>query len=158
MSESSILRFSQFGRNCVSASSRIITRCSSYARLVLSADHSASDDLDVITRLDSVARRAARALRLADIAASVAELQVASGDFRVIVKEFSAASVALRKEATTLRAERLTAAVSSLTGTISSLKALEAAVKGDQDQDVVLAISRLVANAQSLRSQLERPT
>lgn len=121
------------------------------------ADRSTSEDLDVITRLDQVARKAARALRKADITASIGQLQSASADFQAIVKEFSAASAMLRKEASTLRAEKFTAAVSSLTETIASLKLLSQAVVTVDQQNLAPAIAQAVASAQALRELLEKP-
>ena len=121
------------------------------------ADRSSSADLDVITRLDRVARRAARALRLQSIDASIGELEAASAEFRAVVKEFSAASIALQKEAALLRAQRLTEAVGSLTDTIASLKALSQTTAGEGDEKLVAAIAQAVSSAQLLRSLLERP-
>jgi len=121
------------------------------------ADHSTSDDLDVITRLNQVARKTARALRKADIATSIGELQSTSAEFQAIVKEFSVASAALRKEASALRAEKFTAAVSSLTETISSLKLLSQAVASEDQESLAPAIAQAVASAQALRELLEKP-
>jgi hypothetical protein len=121
------------------------------------ADHSSSEDLDIITKLDRVARKCARALRMESIGESVKELQTASADFRVTVKELSAATATLKKEALLLRAEKFNAAVSSLTGAIASLKALSQATAGDDDEKLAVAIAQAVSSAQKLRGLLERP-
>jgi arginine/lysine/ornithine decarboxylase len=121
------------------------------------ADHSSSDDLDVITKLDTVARRAARSLRKEDIARSIAELNAANSEFRAVAKEFSAASVALKKEASKLRAEVFDAAVTSLTETISSLKSLSQVVATDADGKLATAIAQAILSTQELRALIERP-
>ena len=121
------------------------------------ADHSSSEDLDVITKLDRIARKCARALRMESIGESIKELQAASADFRLAVKEFSAAAAELKKEASLLRAEKFNAAVSSLTDAIASLKALSQATAGDDDEKLAAAIAQAVSSAQKLRGLLERP-
>jgi hypothetical protein len=119
------------------------------------ADHSTSDDLATIVKLDSSARKAARALRKANIADSVAELAAASSEFQSAVKEFNAASAALKKEASLLRAEKFTAAVSALTGTISAVKGLTQVVLDQDDPKLAAAITAAVNSAQKLRTLLE---
>ena len=121
------------------------------------ADHSSSDELDVIIKLDRAARKAARALRLTSIQERVTALQAASDDFRAAMKEFSAASLALRKESSLLRLEKFNAAVSSLTDAIASLKALSQATADDGDGPLGAAIDQTVNSAQKLRNLLEKP-
>lgn len=121
------------------------------------ADHSSSEDLDVIAKLDRVARKCARALRMESIADSIKELQAASAEFNLAAKEFSAASAALKKEASQLRLEKFSAAVSSLTEAIASLKALSQATAGDNDEKLAAAIAQAVSSAQKLRGLLEKP-
>ena len=121
------------------------------------ADHSSSDDLATITKLDTAARKAARALRRNDIAARIAELQAASADFQAAVKEFDAATAGLKKEAAKLRAETITAAVSSLTQTIGSLKNLSQAFQSEDADKIAAAIKDAVQSAQKLRTLLEKP-
>lgn len=124
-------------------------------RLDQFADHSSSDDLEAIKRLDRAARKAARALRLDDIAARVQDLQAASADYDDVAQAFGLASAALQKEASRLRAETAGAAVAALTQTIDSLKALQKA-SGD-DARLAAAIAQAVASADQLRGLLVQP-
>ena len=119
------------------------------------ADHSRSEDLATIVKLDSSARRTARALRRASIDQSIAELAAASAEFQTAVKEFTAASETLKKEASFLRMEKFTQAVSSLTETISAVKSLTQVVKAEDDPKLAAAITRAVESAQKLRALLE---
>lgn len=121
------------------------------------ADKSSSEDLDAITKLDRIARRAARAIRLDDATNRIAELQGTSSDFQALAKELGAATAALRKETSTLRAEKFTTAITSLTDAISSLKHLADAVSSDDDSDLSKAITQAMSSAQKLRALLERP-
>jgi hypothetical protein len=121
------------------------------------ADHSSSDDLNTITKLDASARKTARALRKTDIAASVSDLAAASADFQTAVKEFSAGSANLKKEAAVLRAEKFTAAVTSLTDTIATLKSLSQVITSEDGDKVAAAIKGAAQSAQKLRSILEKP-
>ena len=122
------------------------------------ADHSSSEDLGTITKLDAAARKAARALRRDDIAARIGELQAASADFQAAVKELDASTSGLKKEAAKLRAEKFTAAVSSLTDTIGSLKNLSQVLQTDDGDKIAAAIKDAVQSAQKLRTLLEKPT
>jgi len=121
------------------------------------ADHSTSDDLGTITKLDAAARKAARALRKEDMAARVNELAAASADFQAAVKELDASTSGLKKEAAKLRAEKVTAAVTSLTQTIGSLKNLSQAFETDDSDKIAAAIKDAVQSAQKLRTLLEKP-
>lgn len=121
------------------------------------ADKSSSDDLDAITKLDRIARKSARAMRMQSATDRVNELKSTMSDFQDVVKELNIASAALRKEASTLRAERFTAAVTSLTDTISSLKKLAEAVTNEGDNDIAKALAQAMTSAQKLRALLERP-
>jgi hypothetical protein len=121
------------------------------------ADHSTSDDLHTITRLDAAARKAARALRRTDIAAGVAELTAASDEFRALVKELAAAGAAMKKEAARLRAQSITSAVSSLTEAIAALKNLSQVLSAEDGDRLPAAIKEAVNSAQKLRGLLERP-
>jgi hypothetical protein len=120
------------------------------------ADHSSSEDLATIIKLDAAARKAARALRNENIAQRISELSAASADYQAAVKEFSAASAILKKEASVLRAEKLTQALSSLTDTISALKTLSNVI-GTKDDELQLAtaITQASQSAQKLRALLE---
>ena len=121
------------------------------------ADHSTSDDLDVITRLDRVARKAARSLRSDDIAASIGELQGASTEFTAIATEFGITAAGLHEQASALRGARVAAALASLTDTITSLQSLAgtADIAGREVLDA--AIADAVASAQTLRELLDKP-
>jgi len=121
------------------------------------ADKSSSEDLDAITKLDRIARKTARAIRLEHAQELVKSLQSASSEFQALTKELKVASETLRKEASLLRAEKFTAAVTSLTDTISSLKDLSKAVASDDETDLAKAITQAVASAQKLRALLEKP-
>jgi hypothetical protein len=116
------------------------------------ADHSSSEDLGTITKLDTSARKAARALRIAEITERIQTLAAASADYQTAVKEFSAVTAGLKKEASLLRAERFTKSVTALTETISSLKNLSQVIEGEN------AITEAVKSAQKLRAILEKPT
>ena len=65
------------------------------AKLDEFADHSVSDDLLTITRLDASARKSARALRNANITERIQELAAASAEYQAAVKEFTAATAGL---------------------------------------------------------------
>ena len=121
------------------------------------ADNASSDDLDALSRLDGSARRAARALRLANVSDSVAELQAATADFRGIEKDLGAASAGLKKEAATLRAEKIRTALASLNETILSLDALAMVVAAGSDKDVELAISHALDSVRTLQGLLGKP-
>jgi hypothetical protein len=121
------------------------------------ADRSTSDDLALVTRLDGVARKSARALRKQDIAASVAALAAASSEFQTIAREFGAVSAALKQQASQLRAEKFTAAVTSLTQTIASLESLSQAVATDGDDALAAAIADALLGAQRLRALIDKP-
>jgi hypothetical protein len=121
------------------------------------ADHSSSEDLGTITKLDAAARKAARALRRDDMAVRVSELQAASADFQAAVKELGAATADLKKEAAKLRAEKFTAAIGSLTDTIGSLKNLSQALTTEDGDKIAVAIKDAVLSAQKLRTLLEKP-
>jgi hypothetical protein len=127
------------------------------AKLDEFADHSVSDDLVTITKLDTSARRAARALRSSNVSERIQELSAASKEYQAAVKEFSAATAGLKKEASLLRAEKVTEAVRALTATISSLKTLSQVVGDGNDAKVGDAISEAVNAAKKLRDILERP-
>lgn len=119
------------------------------------ANHSSSPDLDAIIKLDLIARKTARAMRIEDIETSISELQAASSEFRGVVRELGAATATLQKEASKLRAEKLVAAISSLTEAISSLKSLGQAVAQENDEKLSTAIQQTVLSAQRLRVRLE---
>ena len=121
------------------------------------ADHSVSEDLLTITKLDASARKSARALRNANIEQSIQELAAASAEYQTAVKEFSAATAGLKKEASLLRAEKFTSAVTALSETISSLKTLSQVISGDNDAKLADAINEAVKSAQKLRGILETP-
>ena len=121
------------------------------------ADHSTSEDLSTITKLDAAARKAARALRKDDITARANELAAASGDFQAALKTLDAASADLNKAAARLRAEKITAAVSSLTDTIGSLKNLSQVLETEDGDKIAAAIKEAVQSAQKLRTLLEKP-
>lgn len=125
------------------------------------ADHSSSDDLSLITKLDDSARSSAQALRLTNIQERMNELAAASAIFTQATQEFSAASASLKKEASKLRFEKTTAAVTSLTSTVTTLRdlvrQLSAPASPEADADLVAAINRFVGSAQDLRSRLEAP-
>lgn len=119
------------------------------------ADHSTSEDLLTITKLDASARKSARALRNVNITESIQELAAASAEYQAAVKEFTAATAGLKKEASLLRAEKFTAAVTTLTETISSLNAVSQVISGDNDVELADAINEAVKSAQNLRGILE---
>lgn len=119
------------------------------------ADHSSSADFDLILKLDRVARRAARALREANIDDALAVLEAATAEFRAITKEIGALTSSLKKEASVLRAERLRTAVTSLTDTVASLKAVSQSIGDGDDPKLILALSQAVASAQKLRGLIE---
>lgn len=120
------------------------------------ADHSSSPDFEIITKLDRVARRAARALREASIDEALAALEAASGEFRAISKEVGAVTASLQKEAAVLRAERLRTAVTSLSDTIASLKAVSHSMSDSDDTKLTSALSQAVTSAQKLRGLIEQ--
>lgn len=120
------------------------------------ADHSSSADFDIIIKLDGVARRAARAMREANIDDALASLEAASGEFKAITKEVSAVTASLQKEAALLRAESLRTAVKSLTDTIAALKAVSQSMGDSDDPKLSSALSQAVASAQKLRGLIEQ--
>lgn len=120
------------------------------------SDNSSSADFELILKLDRVARRAARALREADIDDAIAALEAASGEFKAITKEIGAVTASLQKEAAVLRAERLRTAVTSLTDTIASLKAVSQSIGDSDDSKLTTALSQAVASAQKLRGLFEQ--
>lgn len=120
------------------------------------ADHSSSPEFGIILKLDRVARRAAQALRGANIDDALAALEAASVEFKAITKEIGAVTASLQKEAAELRAERLRAAVTSLTDTIASLKAVSQSIGDGEDPKLAAALSQAVASAQKLRGLIER--
>lgn len=120
------------------------------------ADHSSSPDFEIVLKLDRVARRAARALREANIDDALAALEAASAEFGAVTKEIGAVTASLQKEAAELRAERLRAAVTSLTDTIASLKAVSQSIGDADDPKLATALSQAVASAQKLRGLIER--
>ncbi len=122
------------------------------------ADTSFSHDIDVITRLDDVARRTARSLRIDILAATIQSMGARTSELQAIAKEFSASSNALKKQAATLRAEKFNTAVSSLTETITSLRDLSQAVDSAKEDQLFKAIGQAVSNAQHLRNLLEATT
>lgn len=119
------------------------------------ADHSSSDDLTTITKLDAAARKAARALRNQNIEQCIQNLAAASADYRTAVKELDAATDILKKEAVVLRAEKITVAVSSLNDTILSLINLSQAFKDGNNGKLIDAINQSIESAQKLRGILE---
>ena len=120
------------------------------------ADHSTAPELDAIGKLDAAARKAARALRIAGIEASIAALRQANSEFQAAAKEIAATQQALDKEASKLRLEAFTGAVTSLTDTIASLKKLSRLVASEDPADVGPALEAVVSNAQKLRALLEK--
>ena len=122
------------------------------------AAHSSSSDFEIILKLDRVARRAARALRDANIDDALAELEAASGEFKAIAKEVGAVTASVQKEAALLRAERLRTAVTSLTDTIASLQAVSKSLGDIDDPKLTTALSQAVASAQKLRGLIEQPS
>jgi len=125
------------------------------AKLDEFADNSSSDDLATIIKLDAAARKAARALRNDNITQRIDALAAASAEYQAVVKEFSAASAALKKEASVLRAEKLTQAVSSLTDTISALKTLSNVIDTQDELQLAAAITQASQSAQKLRELIE---
>lgn len=119
---------------------------------------SSSDDLRAMAKLDRVADKAGRALRLANMEASVAQLEAASMDFQNVTKELTATALALAKEAKMLRADRVKEAISSLTDSVVSLKSLSDVLDPGHDTQIADAISKAVASAQKLRALLEKPS
>lgn len=120
------------------------------------ADHSTSEDLATITKLDASARKAARALRDKDVTQRIQELSAASADFQSAVKSLSAATATLQKEAAVLRLEKIDAAATSLTSTISSLKSLALAIDSQDEKALMDTIMQTIKSAQSLREILEK--
>lgn len=120
------------------------------------ADHSTSEDLATITKLDGSARKAARALRDKDVTRRIQALSAASTDFQTAVKDFSVATTTLKKEAAVLRLEKINVAATSLTSTISSLKNLALAIDSQDDKRLTDAINQTIKSAQSLREILEK--
>ena len=125
------------------------------AKLDEFADHSVSEDLATITKLDTSARMAARALRDENINQRIQELAASSAEFQTAVKELSAATAGLKKEASVLRLERFRTATAALTSTISSLSDLAKVVEDGNEDKVKGAIGKVIENAQSLRKLLE---
>jgi len=121
------------------------------------ADNSSSDDLSIITKLDASARKAARALRLADITQRVRDLDAASADYRATVKELDAATASLKKETRLLRAEKVTAAVGALTDTVLALNQLSQTLSEQDSAKLTDAIQQAIKTAQKLRTILEAP-
>lgn len=121
------------------------------------ADNSSSDDLSIITKLDASARKAARALRLADITQRIKDLEAASADYRATVKELDAATASLKKEARLLRAEKVTAAVGALTDTVLALNQLSQTITEQDSAKLTDAIQQTIKTAQKLRTILEAP-
>ena len=121
------------------------------------ADNSSSDDLSTITKLDASARKAARALRLADINQRIKDLEAASADYRATVKELDAATASLKKETRLLRAEKVTAAVGALTDTVLALNQLSQTLTEEESTKLRDAIQQTVKTAQKLRTILEAP-
>lgn len=121
------------------------------------ADSSNSDDLATITSLDKAARKAARSLRLADVAQRIQALQEASSEYRAAVKVLDAATSGLQKETRLLRAQKVNAAVTSLTGTILALNNLSQSVKAPDDVKLADAINQAALSMKKLRSLLEVP-
>lgn len=126
------------------------------------ADHSSSDDLALISKLDNSARASAQALRISSMEQRVAALNAASSVFTSAIKEFSAASASLKKEAAKLRFDKTNSAITSLTGAVTSLrdlaKQLSAPGTPEADAQLLAAINAFVGRAQELRNILERPT
>lgn len=120
------------------------------------ANHSVSDDLFAIIKLDASARKTARALRNSIITESIQELAEASAEYQAAVKEFTAATAGMKKEASLLRAEKFTAAVTALTETISSLKDVSQVISDGNDAKLTDAINEAVKSAQKLRGILEK--
>jgi hypothetical protein len=121
------------------------------------ADHSVSDDLTTITKLDASARKAARALRITNMQERNAALAAASSDYQAAVKEFSAATAGLKKEASLLRLEKFTDSINALTGTITSLKTLAQVIEDEQNDKLKGAVDEAVKSAKKLRDILEKP-
>ena len=95
------------------------------AKLDEFADKYSGDELSLTTKLDSAARKAARALRNENIDQGIKDLALATSDYRAAVKELDVVTASLKKEASVLRVESFTSAVSSLSETILSLKNLK---------------------------------
>lgn len=121
------------------------------------ADSSNAEDLATITSLDKAARKAARGLRVADMAQRIQALEAASSEYRAAVKALDAATCGLQKEARLLRAQRVTAAVTSLTGTILALNHLSESAAAQDDAQLMEAISQAARSMEKLRSLLEVP-
>lgn len=121
------------------------------------SDSSNSDDLATITSLDKVARKAARSLRMADMAQRIQTLEAACSDYRAVVKALDAATSSLQKEARLLRAQKVTAAVTSLTGTILTLNHLAQSVAPQEDVQLMEAIDQAARSMKKLRGLLELP-
>jgi uncharacterized coiled-coil protein SlyX len=121
------------------------------------ADHSSSDDLSTITKLDASARKAARALRVADVNRRIKELEAACADYRTTIKELDAATASLKKETRLLRAEKVTAAVGALTNTVLALNQLSQTLTEQDGTKLQDAIQQVIKSAQKLRTVLEAP-
>ena len=142
-------------RGLIDSADNPVKRDQLAAKLDEFADHSNSDDLNVIIKLDASARKSAQALRSKSISESIATLAAASAEFQAVVKEFAAATVSLKKEASLLRGEKFIASVSSLTETITALKNLSQVITSDDDHQLGAAIAQTVQSAQKLRGILE---
>ncbi len=145
-------------RGLIDAADKEDKRSALAAKLDEFADRSNSDDLLTITKLDTSARKYARALRNTNIEERTKSLSAASDEYVSAVKEFSEATVGLKKEASLLRAERFVASIAALTQMISSLIVLSQAIGSKDDSSLVKAINEAVKSAQKLRSILETPS
>lgn len=134
------------------------SKCSALAEaLDQFADSSNSDDLATLISLDKAARKAARGLRLADMAQRIQALEAASSDYRAAVKALNAATSGLQEEARLLRAQQVRAAVTSLSGTILALNRLSESVTAQDDAQLREAIDQAARSMKKLRSLLEVP-
>ncbi|MDO8653502.1 MAG: hypothetical protein Q7R66_15065 [Undibacterium sp.] len=125
------------------------------AKLDEFADKYSGDELSLTTKLDSAARKAARALRNENIDQGIKDLALATSDYRAAVKELDVVAASLKKEASVLRAESFTSAVSCLSETILSLKNLSQTLKDGDTKDLAAAITESIENVQQLRNKLE---
>ena len=134
------------------------SKCSALAdALDQFADSSNAEDLASVATLDKAARKAARGLRMADMAQRIQALEAACSDYRAAVKALDAATSGLQEEARLLRAQQVTAALTSLSGTIAALNHLSESAKAQNDAQLLEAIDQAARSMKKLRSLLEVP-
>lgn len=120
------------------------------------ADHSTSDNISLIAKLDASARKTARALRIESISERIEALKSASDDYQAAVDLFQGVTKNMRKEAALLRAEKFTAAASSLTDTVNALKNLSKVISNKDGKQLAVAISQALASTSKLRDLLKK--